>query len=196
MSQSAVTDFALWDAIRQDDEHAFAALFERYWARLFKLAFAQVRDREACAEMVHDIFLTLWQKRHELEIEDFLTYLAAATRYQVYRHKRAARVIPIQYAEQLTETPATATSRNRGADDLTDVDLERGLAAYLGQLPARCREIFLLSRTQQLSNHEIADRLGISKRVVENQITTALRHLRLSFKHLLLLSVLLTRHWQ
>jgi len=195
MSQSPVTDFALWDAIRQDDEHAFAALFERYWARLFKLAFAQVQDREVCAEIVHDIFLTLWQKRHELEIEAFLPYLAAATRYQVYRHKRAARVIPIQYAEEC-ETLTTATSRNRGEEAIVDGELERSLAAYLGQLPARCREIFLLSRNQQLSNHEIADRLGISKRVVENQITAALRHLRLSLKHLMLLvTLLLTRSW-
>lgn len=195
MSQSPVTDFALWDAIRQDDEHAFAALFERYWSRLFKLAFAQVPDREVCAEIVHDIFLGLWQKRHELEIAAFLPYLTAATRYQVYHHRRTARVIPLQYAEQC-ETLTTATSRNHGEEALVDGELERSLAAYLGQLPARCREIFLLSRNQQLSNHEIADRLGISKRVVENQITAALRHLRLSLKHLMLLAaLLLTRGW-
>lgn len=193
MSQPQATDFVLWDAIRQDDEQAFAVLFERYWARLFKLAFSQVRDREVCAEIVHDIFLTLWQKRHELEIEAFLPYLTAATRYQVYRHNRTARVIPIQYAEQYNETPATATSRNHGADDLTETDLQQRLASYLGQLPTRCREIFLLSRNQQLSNHEIADRLGISKRSVENQITTALHHLKLSWKHLMLMAFLLMR---
>ena len=73
--------------------------------------------------------------------------------------------------------------------------MERSLTAYLGQLPARCREIFLLSRTQQLSNHEIADRLGISKRTVENQITAALQHLKLSLKHLMLLVLLLIRYW-
>lgn len=196
MAPDQPTDFALWEAIRRDDEQAFVALFDRYWARLFALAFATVKDREACTEIVHDIFLTLWQKRDQLQIEAFLPYLTAATRYQVFRHVRAARAIPLQYSEQC-ETLATATSRNSADEQFAHHDMEASLGTYLSQLPARCREIFVLSRMQQLSNQEIASRLGISRRTVENQITTALQHLKLTWKNgiLLLLALLDLERW-
>jgi RNA polymerase sigma-70 factor (ECF subfamily) len=54
---------------------------------------------------------------------------------------------------------------------------------YLHQLPKRCQEIFKLSRFDNLSNDEIAAKLGISKRSVENQITLALKHLRGCLKY-------------
>jgi RNA polymerase sigma-70 factor (ECF subfamily) len=57
------------------------------------------------------------------------------------------------------------------------------LSEYLEKLPKRCQEIFYMSRIDNLSNQEIAGRLGISKRTVENQITMALKHLRTCFKH-------------
>ncbi|UOR03901.1 RNA polymerase sigma-70 factor [Hymenobacter aerilatus] len=194
MASNQPTDFALWEAIRRDDEQAFVALFDRYWARLFALAFATVKDREACTEIVHDIFLTLWQKRDKLQIDAFLPYLTAATRYQVFRHVRAARAIPLHYSEQC-ETLATATSRNSADEQFSHHDIEASLLTYLSQLPARCREIFVLSRLQQLSNHEIATRLSISKRTVENQITAALQHLRLTWKDgVWLLLLLLSAH--
>jgi len=56
------------------------------------------------------------------------------------------------------------------------------LQQLLQQLPQRCREIFNMSRFQYLSNDEIARQLGISKRTVENQLTTALAHLRTNLK--------------
>jgi RNA polymerase sigma-70 factor (ECF subfamily) len=60
----------------------------------------------------------------------------------------------------------------------------------LRQLPQRCREIFLMSRKDQLNNDEIASRLSISKRTVENQLTTALKHLRVELKRIIMISAL------
>jgi RNA polymerase sigma-70 factor (ECF subfamily) len=59
------------------------------------------------------------------------------------------------------------------------------LGQYLDKLPKRCQEIFYMSRIDNLSNQEIAGRLGISRRTVENQITAALKHLRTCFKQVL-----------
>jgi RNA polymerase sigma factor (sigma-70 family) len=71
---------------------------------------------------------------------------------------------------------------NNGFDRMAYNDLEAELETYLKHLPKRCQEIFLMSRRQLMSNDEIADKLGISKRSVENQITHALKHLRISLK--------------
>lgn len=177
-----IPDAALWEAIQADaDAAAFATLYERYWRRLFTAAFAQLKDREACQEIVHDIFLTLWTERARLQIQAFPAYLGAAVRYQAARHQRTRSTSPLRYADAL-DTLSTAADYNHGETQLLGLDLEQRLATALGQLPQRCQEIFLLSRMQHFSNDEIADRLHISRRSVENQLTTALRHLRLTLK--------------
>ncbi|WP_324670517.1 RNA polymerase sigma factor [Hymenobacter sp. GOD-10R] len=186
-SQSS-SDAQLWDAVREDDVQAFAALFNRYWARMHQAACALHSDPEVCASLIHDIFLNLWLKRHQFEIDSFPRYLMAATRYHVYRHSRSARLIPLHYSEDLA---STGTNRNAGEEQLHSHELEQRVAAYLAQLPKRCQEIFWLSRREQLSGDEIAARLGISKRTVENQITHALHHLKLSLKDLWVVLILL-----
>ena len=71
---------------------------------------------------------------------------------------------------------------NQSDHRIKNQELLLELSHYLEKLPKRCQEIFYLSRMDNLSNQEIAGRLGISKRTVENQITTALKHLRSCFR--------------
>jgi RNA polymerase sigma-70 factor (ECF subfamily) len=177
----AATDAALWEAVQQGDTAAFSALYERYWRQLFTAAYARLPDRAECEDIVHDIFLTLWTERSRLVIEKLPAYLASAVRYQAVRYKQQATAGAIQYAESL-ETLSKETTLNSGETKLLGLDFEGRLATALNQLPQRCREIFLLSRTQHYSNDEIAAKLHISRRSVENQLTTALRHLRLILK--------------
>jgi RNA polymerase sigma-70 factor (ECF subfamily) len=103
--------------------------------------------------------------------------------YQAIRFRRAAGASRLHYSDEL-DTLSTEAAYNTGETALLGLDLESRLAAALSQLPQRCREIFLLSRMQHCSNDEIAERLHISRRSVENQLTTALRHLRLTLKSL------------
>lgn len=177
----SATDTALWEAIKHDDAGAFAVLYQRYWQRMFAVAYTHLASREACEEIVHDIFLRLWTERQRLQIDCFPAYLAAATRYHVGRHQRAVRARPLHYADS-PETLSSRADYNLGETRLLDLDLEKRLAAALGQLPQRCQQIFQLSRVQQFSNDEIAQQLHISRRSVENQLTAALRHLRLLFR--------------
>ncbi|OUJ72360.1 sigma-70 family RNA polymerase sigma factor [Hymenobacter crusticola] len=159
---------------------------KHFW--YFTRRLALHKDPEVCASLIHDIFLNLWLKRHQLAVDFFPRYLMAATRYHAYRHGRTARQIPLQYSDDLA---MTTTSRNAGEEYLHSHELEQRVAAHLAQLPKRCQEIFWLSRREQLSGDEIAARLGISKRTVENQITAALHHLKLSLKDLLIVLLLL-----
>lgn len=184
------TDAALWEAVQQGDTAAFAALYERYWRHLFTAAYARLPDRTECEDIVHDIFLTLWTERSRLVIDKLPAYLAAAVRYQAVRYKQLATAGAIQYNESL-ETLSKEATFNSGETKLLGLDLEGRLAAALNQLPQRCREIFLLSRAQHYSNDEIAAQLHISRRSVENQLTTALRHLRLTLKCLGLVLLLM-----
>jgi RNA polymerase sigma-70 factor (family 1) len=171
------TDSELWEAIRLDDAQAFDMLFDRYWCAVYSTAFSYLKDSEACTEVVHDIFLNIWQKRHQFQIQCFKSYLTSAARYHVYKKLKVKRSSAILYIEDYDDLTANY-SVNYGDENITYLELERSVKTSINKLPQRCREIFVLSRMDHLTNDEIARQLGISKRTVENQLTTALQYLR------------------
>ncbi|TDQ11292.1 RNA polymerase sigma-70 factor [Pedobacter metabolipauper] len=182
------TDADLMRSISDDDERAFSELFHRYSSRIYAKSYAYIQDQEVCEQIVHDVFLTIWTNRKTLQIASFIGYLTAAARYRVYKHIAALKANPIVYKDDVADL-SVQYSKNEGDTQLASYDLEQQLHAYLQILPKKCREIFVLSRIQILSNDEIAEKLGINKRTVENQLTRALKHLRISFKHLIALFI-------
>jgi RNA polymerase sigma-70 factor (ECF subfamily) len=185
MSDKMLSDKILLNLMREGDPASFNALFDRYWEMLYATVFSVCSDREVCSEIVHDIFLNLWLKREKLQIESFKAYILASARYHVYRHVKNARRSSLEYREDLEYS--SRVSMNDGELNIRYQELEKSVDRELEELPRRCKEIFTLSRREQLSNDEIASRLAISKRTVENQLTYALRHLRLSMRHFLVL---------
>ena len=179
------SDKILLNLMREGDLTAFNTLFDRYWKVLYSTVFSVCSDREVCSEIVHDIFLNIWLKREKLQIESFKAYILASARYHVYRYVKNTRKNSLEYREDLEYSVNAAM--NDGELNIYYQDLQKSVDRELEELPRRCKEIFTLSRREQLSNDEIATRLDISKRTVENQLTHALRHLRLSMKHFLVL---------
>lgn len=176
------SDETLVEAMKKGDSKAFSCLFDRYWQKIYSVVFSVSRDKEVCSEIVHDIFLNLWLKREKLQIEYFKGYITASARYQVYRHVKNVKKKTIEYREEFDYGNLVAV--NDGESNIRYRELERKVEEELEELPSRCREIFILSRMEQLTNDEIAARLDISKRTVENQLTHALHHLRISLKNL------------
>ena len=185
MPNKIPSDKILLSLMKEGDAVSFNTLFDRYWKMLYSTVFSVCADREVCSEIVHDIFLTLWLKRETLQIESFKAYILASAQYHVYRHVKKARRNSLEYLDNLEDL--SSVSMNDGELNIRYQDLEKSVERELAELPRRCKEIFTLSRREQLSNDEIATRLDISKRTVENQLTHALRHLRLSMKHFLVL---------
>ena len=179
-------DAELWSEVANNSSIAFSLLFDRYWSVIYKTVFSYISDREQSEEITHDIFLNLWRGRHTLAIQSFPAYLRMAARYHVYRHMKSAKASPVSYVDDWNKITSPRTT-NAGYEKIAMDDLETDVGKLLTDLPVRCREIFLLSRKEDLSNDEIAGRLGISKRSVENQITRALKHLRIQLKALTLI---------
>jgi RNA polymerase sigma-70 factor (ECF subfamily) len=183
MSKSLLSDEELWGAIVMDDSRAFAVLYNRYWKKLYKTTNYYLKDAAAAEEILHDVFVVLWNRRQYLKIESFSNYVYITTRYHVFKYLKAAKISPIEYIEQYAED-TLPISLNDAEEKISYNDVTLQLESSLKELPKRCREIFWLSRIENLSNEEIADQFGISKRTVENQITHALKHLRLSYQEL------------
>ncbi|MES2454520.1 MAG: RNA polymerase sigma-70 factor [Bacteroidota bacterium] len=186
------TDHELWDRIRENNEQAFATLFYRYSSKIYSTAYSYIRNPEVCEQIVQDIFISLWTNRHKLDIQSFKSYLTSASRYRVYKHMTACKVIPLVYKENLEDHLfENYSTQNEAHSNLACEELQLEVDSCLQTLPKRCREIFVMSRTQDLSNDQIAAQLGISKRTVENQITYALRQLRYSLKDVSVLLIIL-----
>lgn len=182
MFNQSSSDKELWDAILADDEKAFTLFFDRYWLRLFKTAGYYLKDEESCKEVVHNIFISIWNKRHNLVIDDFTAYLNAATRYEVFRSLKKQKTSIVKYVDDYPLDLEKSVS-NEAVDAITESDLQAQLMSYLKMLPKRCAQIFLMSRVQQLKNEEIAQELGISKHTVENQLSQAIKHLQVALKN-------------
>jgi RNA polymerase sigma-70 factor (ECF subfamily) len=188
MPKAPLSDIDLWHAVQQDDEFAFNVLFDRYWKVLYSTACKYSKDRETSEEIVHDVFLNLWNRRKNLEIEIFPNFLLTAIRYQLYNRARAAKLVVVHLKDEVYEN--LSHEDNYGERNMEEQELKQELYTHLNGLPKRCQEIFCMSRFDNLSNQEIAEKLGISKRTVENQITHALKHLRFCLKGIALYCLL------
>ncbi|PWS28597.1 RNA polymerase sigma-70 factor [Pedobacter yonginense] len=171
-------DEVLWTAIKNGSELAFKEVFDRYLPILLATARRYFKDEATCENLVQDIFLNIWLRRAHLDIRDFKSYFTASMRYQVYKELQGKNAKnQIFYTDESLENNIAHQS-NEGEENFNVSDLKKQIDIYVYALPKRCREIFLLSRHEHLSNSEIASKLSISKRSVENQITSALKYLR------------------
>jgi RNA polymerase sigma-70 factor (ECF subfamily) len=147
-----------------------------------------VRSREIAEDVVHDLFLHLWEQRHTLDFpRAFAPYLFRAARNRAVdclRHEHVAAAYrsrvegsPIRLDESQVESSAQA--------ELEGQDLERAIELAVTALPARCREVFLLNRRQCLSYAQVAEMLGISVKTVEIHMTRAMKTLRVALGPLL-----------
>ena len=183
-----LTDLELFDKIVLDDMSAFNELFNRHWAKVYGVAMKYVKDEELALEIAHDIFVNIWSKRSQLNIDAFQNYVVTSASYHGIRKSKALKAMPVTYVEDYIECEQNVlrvqpySSSNLGEQKIAEEELNSTIASLLEALPNRCREIYLMSRHENLSITEIALKLEISKRTVENQLTAALKHLRTAMK--------------
>ncbi|MVN92977.1 RNA polymerase sigma factor [Mucilaginibacter aquatilis] len=184
-------DDDLWRAIKSESIPAFEILVKRYWEAVYTTAFSHLRDKEMAMEIANDTFLNIWQKKHVLDIGTFKSYLTTSARYHVYKVLKAKKALKLAYVADHENLSSVNVSVNTGEEKIRHLNLQSEIEALLSALPARCREIFLLSRLGNLTNTEIAEKLSISKRTVENQISIAQRFVQQNSKNIAL-SILAT----
>lgn len=170
------TDAELLEQLSQDSAAAFAIIYNRYFSGLYAHAFKILKNSDICKDIIQDIFTQLWNKRRTQDIKALESYLHASTRFQVFRAVRSAR----NYEDLLDVTEELPVYCNTESV-ITVKDLAGVLYQGIDSLPRKCRAIFKMSRLEHLSNADIALRLSIAPKTVENQLTIALRKLRINF---------------
>jgi RNA polymerase sigma-70 factor (family 1) len=172
---------ALLALVSQDDADAFTELYNRFWKKLFTIAWNRLREKESAEDIVHDIFAALWLNRATLAIDNLEHYLAVAVKYAVLskikKQLRDEELLQNVSAAPVIDLPVEAALHHKQL-------LER-IRHEVEQLPVRCRLIFKYSRYSGMPVKEIATELNISPKTVENQLTKAIRQLRVATRSLL-----------
>lgn len=187
------TDAELLLLLSQDNQEAFDILYHRHWENLYKTAFGLLKDSNTSKDVVQDIFIWLWQKRNQLEIQNLPAYLKTAVKFKVANYIRSAN-IKESFFEALGKH--TISPNAPEAAEITEMKELRAIISNAVEiLPDKCRTIYKLSRNEQLTNQQIADKLGLSVKTVESQMTIALRRIRFAVgPYLLSLLLLLAGH--
>lgn len=169
--------------LKQGNEGAFHALFDRYQKKLYYYVLRYTKSKPLAQDVVQEVFVGLWLKRECIDIQkDFTAFLFVMARNKVYDHLRklAARNILLEeYARHHSQI------YQRASDKLQVREYERLLEMLINELSAQKRNIYLLSRQQGKTNREIADLLGISPKTVKNHLCETMKTLKEQLRSLL-----------
>jgi RNA polymerase sigma-70 factor (family 1) len=171
------SDDELFLLLKEGDHRAYAILYERYWAILFRYSRRILQNEEESRDVVQDVFVMLWAKAETLEIQVSLScFLYAATRNSILKLFQRGKV-KTNYLNSLAEF---ITQENNTTDHLVrDRELAKRIEQEVSMLPPKMRAVFELSRKSHLSHREIATRMEISDKTVKKQMANALKILRL-----------------
>lgn len=172
-----ISDNNLVSLLKEGDHSAFNEIYHRYFYLIFTHAYKKLRDEEQAKDIVQDVFATLWFKREfNLPTSNLAGYLYTAVRNKIF-DLFAHQQVQSKYIDSLDAFLTTHSSIP--TDHLIR---ENQLKAYIDKeiqaLTPKMRLMFELSRKQNLSHKEIAQKLGTTENNVSTQITTALRILR------------------
>jgi RNA polymerase sigma-70 factor (ECF subfamily) len=171
-------EIGIIERLRRGDIAAFNELYERWHRRLYGFALYLSHDRHTSEDLVQTVFVAVWEQRRTINSSNgFGAYLFSIARnsfYDMLRHKVAEQAYITRLLSHTREHP----NENDADTRVESADFDGILTTLLEKLPARRREIFLMSRQQNMSYGEIAEKLGISENTVDTQIRHALNFLR------------------
>ena len=163
----------------------FSELYLTYYPKLVRFAKEFVILEEDAENITQDVFTDLWEKRHLIDhVENMNAYLFRLVRNRCLDHLKH-KIYEQKYTEHMQGTFEIELNLKLQSLDRFDSctasegkDMEVLIRAAINSLPERCRQIFLLSRIDNLKYREISERLGLSVNTVECQMGIALKKLR------------------
>jgi RNA polymerase sigma-70 factor (family 1) len=169
-------DLILVNAIVQRDKKLFEVLYKKYYQQLFSVAYRYVGQTEIAEEIVHDVFITIWNKADQLNIQHSMkSYLFKSVVNSSLNFIKKAKLNAEK--QQLYRTVVSNETVDE-ADTAAEEALLKALEQALELLPAKCRQVMYLSRFGKMKQQEIAVQMDISIKTVKNHLTYGFQKLR------------------
>ena len=174
----------LLEEVKKSNKVAFKKLFFNYHDTLSRFVLYKVQDKDIAEDITQETFLRIWKIRKKLKpSRSFFSLIARISTNLCYDHFRHVEVrqrhetlIPVNHDKRL----------NQPEEDVLGESLENEIQKIVDtHMPEKCKQVFILSRIEKLSNNDISEILGISIRTVENQIYKAIKILKNKLKNYL-----------
>lgn len=169
-------------SVSESDDYAFRVFYDLYYRSVFRFVYYFLRNREACREVVSNVFVAVWKSRISLRrINNVDAYLYVVARNESNRWLKRAQArgrclsldeIPVSLLDKKGGAPWGA-DEEASDSRLIESEIESLVSRLVDTLPERCRMVFLLSRSEGLSVREIASMLSLSENTVRVQIKIA-----------------------
>lgn len=154
-------------------ETVFKIFYQRFYSSLYHFAIHLIGNPNDAAEIVNDVFLNVWHKRNNLKLDESLKpYLFRSVKNSCINYHK--KIKPIH--TDLDQTKQTSMFTADGP--LLDKEQQNRLVNLLDSLPPKCKQVFIMSRIDELSYKEIAELLDLSIKTVEAQMSKALKIFR------------------
>lgn len=173
-------DVSLLLQIRQNSRPAFNRLFEKYWETAYSSAYRRLKDADLAKDVVQDIFTHIWINRARSDIHNFPAYLNTAVRNKVIKLVTRKKDIPTFFSP-FEDLPENAGNADRS---LLWKEFYIAYERWVNSLPPLRQTIFRLRFHDDLPTKDIASRLGLSRKTVQNQLGKAVEKLRVSLSGL------------
>lgn len=170
---SNTSDHELLPLLSAGDMAAFTEIYNRYFRQLLRTAHNILDDQDLAQDVVQNVFISMWNKRGQVQIGQLKPYLHQATRYTVLKQIRERKQDQGFYLRLAQITTDIITD-----NPLLFKEQQQLLQELIDTLPENCKETFRLSREENKTYKQIAEMLGISEKTVEKRISQALKHFR------------------
>jgi RNA polymerase sigma-70 factor, ECF subfamily len=191
----------LWLQIKEGNKRAYEQMFKTYYSMLFNYAREIVKNQIQAEEIVVETFMKIWSKRQEINIETSLKPYLFRSVYNAcinhIRHKAIEDKYQAYFVHHIqTNDNFRIDTSNMPLNKILYKELEVVVEKSIEKLPPQCQEMFRLSRFENLSNDEIAEKLGVTVNTVRTQIAiarTKMKDFMKDYLGILVLALLLLR---
>jgi len=173
----------LINSIKEGDQKSFELVFKTYYTRLCTFAFGYTKQMETAEDLVKDVFVHIWNNRKKIEIKTsvsayFFRSVRNACINYLERDKNRKHLLSLDELKQQEIKVAEPLSTDYPISKILASELEDRIQQEIEKLPDSCREVFKLSRFEDLSHKQIAEKLNISENTVKVQIYRALSKIK------------------
>ena len=171
---NTMDDIFLLQLIKNGDKQAFKYIFDTYFTALCRFMYLYLGNTQEAEDIASDILASIWENRKKLEIRlTFKAYL-----FQAAKNRCLNAIRDRKATVSLDDINGQDTPQVNVTDSLETEELNHLIQEAILSLPDKCREVFLKSRTNNLTNQEIAESMHISLKTAQPQITKALKQIR------------------
>lgn len=183
-------DIAIIEAWQAGDSDAFEVLYQKYWRKLYVFARRTTPNAEDAQDLIQDVFAQLWMQKEQIDAAVFSeSYLFAIVRNKLL-DKIRKQYVREEYVQKILQSSSESDFSTQ--QTILTNDLNNHIHRAVDVLPEKCREVFQLSRFEQLSVDQIAQKLQISPQTVKNQLSKALQVVRFRLREFAILGLLLS----